>query len=164
MKSVKWMLSAGVLFFGTVVYTPSFAQGSMETNKEEIELTRATIKLQKKQIVAKNMNLTSDEKDKFWAVYREYQAKMDSVRDRRVKLITDYADTLKNGDLTDAKAWEMLDEYLSFETERLTTKKSFVEKFRQVLPSKKATRFFQLETKLEAIINFELAQKIPLVQ
>jgi hypothetical protein len=161
---MKWMLSTGVLIFGLAVYMPSFAQGSAETNKEEIELTRAIIKVQKKQIVAKNMNLTSDEKDQFWAVYREYQGKMDSVRDKRVKLITDYADTLKNGNLTDAKAWEMLDEYLSYESARIALKKSFVGKFRQVLPSKKATRFFQLETKLEAIINFELARQIPLVQ
>ena len=164
MKSVKWMLSAGVLIFGLAVYTPSIAQGSMETNKEEIELTRATIKLQKKQIVAKNMQLNSFEKDKFWAVYREYQDKMDTVNDRRVKLITGYADALKSGGLSDEKALDMLNEYLSYERMRLITKQSFVKRFQAVLSSRKVTRFFQLETKLEAIINFELAQKIPLVQ
>jgi len=163
MKSVKWMLSAGVLFFGTVVYTPSFAQGSMETNKEEIELTRATIKLQKKQIIAKNMQLNSFEKDRFWAVYREYQDKMDTVNDRRVKLITGYADALKSGGLSDEKALDLLNEYLSYERMRLITKQSFVKRFQAVLSSRKVARFFQLETKLEAIINFELAQKIPLL-
>ncbi len=164
MRLMNWMLSAGVLFFGLAVYTPSFAQGSMETNKEEIELTRATIKLQKKQIVAKNMQLNSFEKDKFWAVYREYQDKMDTVNDRRVKLITGYADALKSGGLSDEKALDMLNEYLSYERMRLITKQSFVKRFQEVLSSRKVTRFFQLETKLEAIINFELAQKIPLVQ
>ncbi len=164
MRLMNWMLSAGVLFFGLAVYTPSFAQGRMETNKEEIELTRATIKLQKKQIVAKNMQLNSFEKDKFWAVYREYQDKMDTVNDRRVKLITGYADALKSGGLSDEKALDMLNEYLSYERMRLITKQSFVKRFQEVLSSRKVTRFFQLETKLEAIINFELAQKIPLVQ
>ena len=163
MKLMKGMLLTGVLIFGIAVYTPSFAQGSMDTHKEEIDLTRAVIKVQKKQIVAKNMNLTSFEKDKFWTVYRAYQDKMDSVNDRRVKLITDYADTLKKGSLTDEKALEMLNEYLSYERMRLITKQSFVKKFKQVLPSRKVARFFQIENKLEAITNFELAGQIPLV-
>ena len=164
MKWMKWMLLTSVLVFGLTVNTPSFAQGSMDNNKEEIELTRATIKLQKKQIVAKNMQLNSFEKDKFWAVYRAYQDKMDSVNGRRVKLIMGYADNLKSGGLSDDKALNMLNEYLSIERMRLITKQSFVKKFQAVLPDRKVTRFFQLETKLEAIINFELAKQIPLVQ
>ncbi len=163
MKWMKWMLSTGVLIFGIVIYTLSFGQGSMETHKEEIELTRAFIKVQKKQIVAKNMQLTSVEKDKFWAVYRDYQNKMDSVNDRRTKLITDYADNLKNGSLTDEIALGMLNEFLSYERMRLITKQSFVDKFKEVLPSRKVARFFQIENKMEAIINFDLARQIPLV-
>jgi hypothetical protein len=163
MKWMKWMMSTGVLIFGTVIYTLSFGQGSMETHKEEIELTRAAIKVQKKQIVAKNMQLTSVEKDKFWAVYRDYQNKMDSVNDRRTKLITDYADNLKTGSLTDEIALGMLNEFLSYERMRLITKQSFVDKFKEVLPSRKVARFFQIENKMEAIINFDLARQIPLV-
>ncbi len=161
---MKWMLSTGVLIFGLAVYTPSFAEGSMETHKDEIELTRAAIKVQKKQIFAKNMHLTSSENDKFWAVYRNYQDTMDSVNARRVKIITDYADALKNDNLTDETAAKMLDAYFSFESERLATRKSFVDKFKEILPDKQVTRFYQIENKLEAIINFELARQIPLVQ
>ena len=164
MRLMNWMLLTGVLVFGLAVYTPSFAQGSAETNKDEIELTRAIIKVQKKQIVAKNMNLTSDEKDQFWAVYREYQGKMDSVNDLEVKIITDYADALKNNSLTDETAAKMLDAYFSWVSKRLATRKSFVDKFKEVLPDKKVTRFYQTENKLEAIIDFELARQIPLVQ
>jgi N-acetyl-beta-hexosaminidase len=136
----------------------------METHKEEIELTRATLKVQKKQIIAKNMNLSSMEKDKFWAVYREYQEKMDAVANRRVKVITDYADTLKDGSLTNEKAMDMLNEYLSYERMRLITKQSYVKKFQEVLPSLKVVRFFQIENKLEAIINMQLAKQIPLMR
>jgi len=164
MKLMNWMLITAVLFLGLGVYSPAFAQRTAETHKDEIELSRASIKAQKKQIIANNMNLTLDEKDQFWALYRDYQDKMDSVSDRRVKLITDYADSLKTGGPSDEKATIMLDDYLSYQTERLATRKSFVEKFRQILPSRKVTRFYQLENKLEAIIKFELARQIPLVQ
>lgn len=164
MKLIKWFLSTGVLLVGLAIYIPAFAQGSMDTHKEEIELTRAAIKVQKKQIVAKNMQLSSMEKDKFWEMYRDYQDKMDSVNNRRVKLITDYADTVKNRNLTDEKSLEMLNEYLSYERMRLITKQSFVDKFKKILPSRKVARFFQIENKLEAIINFDLARQIPLVK
>jgi len=163
MRLMNWILLTGVLVFGLAVNKTSFAQGSMDTNKEEIELTRATIKLQKKQIIAKNMQLNSFEKDKFWAVYRNFQDKMNVVHDRDVKLITGYADALKTGGLSDQKALDMLNEYLSIERGKLIVKQSFVEKFQAVLPPRKVTRFFQLENKLEAIINFELARQIPLV-
>lgn len=164
MRLMNWMLFAGVLIFGLVVYSPSFAQGTAETHKEEIELSRAAIKLQKKQIVAKNMDLTQEEGDQFWALYREYQEEMNAVSDRRVRLITDYADTLENDSMTDEKSMEMLNEFLSYESAKLALKKSFVKRFREVLPSRKVTRFYQLENKLEAMINFELARQIPLVQ
>ena len=164
MKLMKWILSTGVLVIGLATYMPAFAQGSMETHKEELELTRATIKLQYKQIIAKNMNLSSMERDKFWALYRDYSNKMSTVADRRLKVITDYADALKNGTLDDEKSLQLLNEYLSYERMRLITKQSFVKKFQQVLPSLKVARFFQIENKLEAIINFELARQIPLMQ
>ena len=164
MKLKKWMVFTNIFIFGIAVYSPSFAQGSMETHKEEIELTRAAIKVKKKQIVARNMNLTSMEENKFWEMYREYQDKMNSVNNRRVKLITDYADSFKNKNLTDEKSLEMLNEFLSYERMRLITKQSFVDKFKKVLSSRKVARFFQIENKLEAIINFDLARQIPLVK
>ena len=89
---------------------------------------------------------------------------MDSVNARRVKIITDYADALKNNSLTDETAAKMLDAYFSWVSKRLATRKSFVDKFKEVLPDKKVTRFYQIENKLEAIIDFELARQIPLVQ
>jgi hypothetical protein len=163
MKTPKGFLSTLSLIIIFTSHISAYAQGSMETHKEEIELTQAVIKVKKKQIVAQNMNLTSIEEDKFWKIYREYQNKMETVNNRRVRLITDYADTVKNKNMTDAKAQEMLDEYLSYERMRLITKQSFVEKFKEILPAMKVTRFFQIENKLEAIINFDLAQQIPLV-
>ena len=164
MKLMIWMLTVGIVVLGTSVRSHSIAQGSMDAHKEEIDLTRAVIKVQKKQIIAKNMILNSTERKEFWAVYRDYQDKMEAVNMRRVKIITDYADSVKNSNLTDEKSQQMLDEYLSFERMRLITKQSFVDRFKKILPARKVARFFQIENKLEAIINFDLARQIPLVQ
>jgi len=136
----------------------------METHKDEIELTRAAIKVQKKQLIAQNMNFTASEKEKFWKLYRKYQDQLDFINGRRVKLIADFADALKNKSLSDEKALKMLNESLHNQRLRLSTKQTFVDKFQEILPAKKVARFFQLENKLDAIINFDLARQIPLVE
>ena len=42
-------------------------------------------------------------------------------------------------------------------------KKGYVKKFKKVLPAKKVARYYQVENKLDAIIDVDLAREIPLV-
>ena len=42
-------------------------------------------------------------------------------------------------------------------------REQFVPKIRAVLPGQKAVRFFQIENKLDAIVNVSLASEVPLV-
>ena len=164
MKCFKTLSLALIFLFGIGLNDFSFAQGTMEANIDEIELTRAAIKVKKKHLIAKNMIFTPSEKDNFWKLYREYQNRVDFINGRRVKLITDYADAFKNKNLSDEKALKMLNESLHIQRLRLSMKQLFVDKFSEILPAKKVARFFQLENKLDAIINFDLARQIPLVQ
>jgi hypothetical protein len=41
--------------------------------------------------------------------------------------------------------------------------KFFLPKFRKVLPEKKVARYYQLENKINAVVEYELAKQIPLV-
>ena len=43
-------------------------------------------------------------------------------------------------------------------------KKSYLSKFKAVLPPKKVARYYQLENKIQAVIAFQLADRIPLVK
>lgn len=164
MNWIKTLSLVLIFLLGIGLSNFLFAQETLENNKDEIALTRAIIKVQKKQLIAKNMNFTPSEKEKFWKLYREYQDQLDFINGRRVKLITDFADALKNKSLSDEKALKMLNESFHNRRLRLSTKQSFADKFQEILPGKKVARFFQLENKLDAIINFELARQIPLVQ
>jgi hypothetical protein len=58
----------------------------------------------------------------------------------------------------------MLEEVLSIKKADLKIKKKYVTKLKKVLPAKKVMRFYQLENKLDAIINYQLAAEIPLVR
>jgi hypothetical protein len=136
---------------------PAFAQTA-----EEIELARAVAATERKLLVAKNMQFNEKESEDFWPLYNEYQEKVWKVNDRIAKLVTGYAKDFEALSNEDAK--QMLDQFQDIEEERLKLRKSYVKKFYKVLPAKKVARFYQIENKLDAIINIQLARAIPLVE
>lgn len=129
--------------------------------QSEEELTKEAVQANKKLIVATNMELTDQEKG-FWPVYEEYQKELATVNERTLTLLRDYAKNYKN--LTDAKAQALLKEYFAIQTEELDLKKRFVKKFEKVLPPQKVIRYYQVENKLRAIIDYELVDEIPLAK
>lgn len=155
------ILSLILAIFLCGMATPLFAQVT-DKAAEKIELTRWAIEIEKKELVARNMELSEPENQSFWSLYNDYQVALKRVDDRTFKLITDYAEHWK--DLSDEKAQALLDEFLRIETQKLKLKKSYVKRFRRILPAKKVARYFQLENKWDAAIKAELAHNIPLIR
>jgi hypothetical protein len=108
------------------------------------------------------MQLTESEAKAFWPVYERYQDELFLLGARSVKLIKDYADAFDK--MTDATAKKLLDEYMTIETLRLKLRKAYIPKFRKVLSPIKTTRYYQIENKIQAALNYELAKKIPLMK
>ena len=128
----------------------------------DIELTRAVIQVRRQALVTAAMDLESKEADAFWPLYREYRMAMATVNDRFVTLLVVYLDSYEN--LTDEAATKMLDEYLSIERARNSVKTTYVPRFGKLLPPRKVARFFQVDNKLDAVINADLAYLIPLAR
>ena len=143
----------------TVFIVPSMAQ---EKPADNMQLVREKIKTDKKLFIAENMTLMESEAKVFWPVYEDYQKELDKLVDKTVKLIDNYATNFQT--MTEEAAKGLIDGYLAIETERVTLMKSFLPKFRKVLPEKKVARYYQLENKIDAVVNFGLAKQIPLVK
>jgi hypothetical protein len=58
----------------------------------------------------------------------------------------------------------MLQDYIKAKEDHLKVRKSYVKKFEKTLPAKKLVRFYQVENKIDAAIEFEMAKEIPLVE
>ena len=142
----------------TVFIVPSMAQ---EKPADNMQLVREKIQTDKKLFIAQNMNLMESEAKVFWPVYEDYQKELDKLVDKTVKLIDNYAANFQT--MTEEAAKGLIDGYLAIETERVTLMKSFLPKFRKVLPEKKVARYYQLENKINAVVKYELAKLIPLV-
>ena len=124
------------------------------------ELAREAIQANKKLVVAANMNLNVNEKEGFWAVYEDYQKDLGEILERTVALIEEFAVNFET--LSEKKATELLNSHLKIEADTVKLKKSYVSKFQKVLPAQKVVRYYQIENKIEAIIDYDLVDKIPL--
>ena len=82
--------------------------------------------------------------------------------DRILKLLDTYAASYKS--MTDPIATQLLGEFLSSQKNYLNIITSYVPKFQRVLPPKKVARLYQLENKIRALVDYQLAQEVPLIK
>jgi hypothetical protein len=150
---------AGLLIFASLLSSPLFAQVA-----EDSEKIRAAMQKQKDEVVAAEMKLTEQEDKAFWPLYREYQEALRKLQDRSFRLLAEYARERENETFTDQKAKALLDEYLDIDREDLRLKRTYLEKFGRILPAKKVMRYFQLENKIAAMINYQMTQGVPLAK
>lgn len=135
---------------------------AQDTSADNMQFVLEKIKADKKLLVAENMQLTRAEARAFWPVYEMYQNELFLLRTRTLLLIKAYADAY--GTMTNAAAKKLLDEYMTIEKLRLELLKAYLPKFRKVLPDMKVVRYYQIENKIQAAVDYELAGRIPLIK
>jgi hypothetical protein len=123
---------------------------------------KSQISTQRQALVAENLLLTKEESDVFWPLYREFQNKRNPLIDRRIDLLTKFRDNFDS--LTDEQAAEIIDGWLELEADIVKLRKQYVKKFRKILPEKTTLRYFQVENKLDTIIDYDLSQVTPLAE
>jgi hypothetical protein len=136
---------------------PALAQ-----TRNDVEITRADIQADRKALVAENLPLTDAQGGAFWPVYQEYRGEMSKIGDRTLKLITDYAEGYDT--LTDVQASALMSEYLAIQKDSVRIKDKYRTRFEKVIPPKLALRFYQIENRLDAIIQMEVLSAIPLAK
>jgi hypothetical protein len=160
MKKTKSVILV-ILICAAVILPASFAK-AQDKPADNMDIVRDKVRADKKLMIAMNMELTETEAKAFWPVYEKYQNEWNALAERTVRMIEDYA---KNYNfMTDEKAGKLLDEYLAIECDRTMLFKSYMPEFRKVLSDRKVARYYQLENKIQAVINYELAKQIPLVE
>jgi hypothetical protein len=147
-----------------VAITVWFASPAVSQDKpaDNMQILLEKIRADKKLLVAANLDLTETEAKAFWPVYDKFQDELFLLRARTARLIKDYAEAFK--DMKNEKAKALLDESITIESLGLKLRKAYLPKFRKALPEKKVARYYQIENKIQAMLNYELAKEIPLVQ
>jgi len=146
---------------------PAFGQGKTAADQPadyNMQILREKLQGDKKLLVATNMDLTDAEAKAFWPVYDEYQKELQKINERLATTITAYAREFKAKTLTDARAKQLIDEAVAVEDAEVRLKHAILPKLAKALPGRKVARYMQIESKIRAVIKYEIAAEVPLAQ
>ena len=135
---------------------PTDAQITAAADTMRMEVAAA-----RKQTVAENMNLTPDEATKFWPVYDQYRGEMKTLKDGEWAVIMGYAKNYAM--MSDSTAQRLVTEWMTNETAQQALRASYAPKFAAAVGWIKTGRYFQIETRLDALLSLARAKQIPLV-
>ena len=128
----------------------------------DIRGIRTDIREVAKEIVAQNMVLTPEEAKIFWPLYDEYMAELKLLGDQEVKLTEEYM--LNFYLMEDKTASDLLENVLNLERDKQSLKSEYIRKMKKVLPPKVVGKFYQIQKRLELLIDAEKVSRIPLLK
>jgi hypothetical protein len=127
---------------------------------EDIALLRQDLRAVKMQVIGRNMSLSDTEAQKFWPIYNHYVKDLQEVNNQKYALLKQYAEMWAT--MTDQDALIYVRHWLEVDGQAQALRLKYVPVVSQVLPGKKAATFFQLDRRLNMIIDLQLFSQIPL--
>jgi hypothetical protein len=127
---------------------------------EDIALLRQDLRAMKMQVIGQNMSLSDTEGQKFWPIYNHYVKDLQEVNNQKYALLKQYAEMWAT--MTDQDALIYVRHWLEVDGQAQALRLKYVPVVSQVLPGKKAATFFQLDRRLNMIVDLQLFSQIPL--
>ena len=128
---------------------------------QDIEMLRADLRSQRKQIMAQNMTLTADEATKFWPIFDQYRKEAIKPNDERWAVIKDYATNYDT--MTDAQAQEYIRKETEVDQQLLALRMKYVPVFEKAISPKKTALWYQIDRRIDVLINLQFSALIPMV-
>jgi hypothetical protein len=127
---------------------------------EDIALLRQDLRAMKMQVIGQNMSLSDTEAEKFWPIYNHYVKDLQEINNQKYALLKQYAEMWAT--MNDEDALIYVRRWLETDGQAQALRLKYVPVVSQVLPGKKAATFFQLDRRLNMIIDLQLFSQIPL--
>ena len=124
---------------------------------------RTLLQAERAEIIRDEILFTEDEASRFWPAYEAYRRDIMAVRDRQAELVAGYVKAYRDGAVSASMAEDLVDDYLDIKQDLLKVQNKHLKKLRKILPPRKLGRFYQLENKLDAETDAQLALFIPLM-
>jgi hypothetical protein len=107
----------------------------------------------------KKLTLSTDEAEKFWPVYNNYQKEKNGLQQERRELIRNFN---QNGSmLSDKELTEIGDKLIGTFSEEALMAESFHKKLKEVLPPSKVIQYYQAENQWKAQLLNQLQENRP---
>ena len=164
MKGKMYLKTGMVMVMMAALVGLAIPAAAQQKPADNMQILMEKVKADKKLLVANNMALTESEAKGFWPVYEEYQKDLTAINQRIIKMIESYAADYRAKSLTDEKAKKLIEEMVAIEQAEAGMKAAYAPKLGKVLPQMKVARYLQIENKIRALVKYELAGGVPLVQ
>ena len=107
------------------------------------------------------MKFAPDEAKWFWPTYEQYVNELVNMNNAKYALIKEY---LQNENMTDEQADNLSKRWIDVDASVVQLRLKYVPIFRKVLSAKSTAMFFQLDRRVQLMIDLQLASSIPLIQ
>ena len=140
----------------------STAAPNSQALDQDIEMLRKDIRSKKKQLIAANLTLTDADATRFWPVYDQYTADLVKINDEKYALMKEYAGSW--GTISNEHALDLIKRALAVDEQVAQLRIRYVPIFLGVLTGQKTATFFQLDRRIQAMVDLQLMSQLPLVQ
>ncbi|MCH8329902.1 MAG: hypothetical protein IH946_00735 [Bacteroidetes bacterium] len=103
------------------------------------------------------LQLTTDEAQKFWPVYNEFQKEMEDLRKDR-KENREYVKS-NHLNMSDAELEKAVDKVITYSEKDVTIRKKYHSRFKEVLPMKKVLLFYKAEHEFKRVLLERIKQR-----
>ena len=141
---------------------PAPAEAPRPITDEDIQMLRKDIRAQRKQLIAANLQLTPAEAEKFWPVYDQYVNELVANNNNKYALIKRFVQT--GGVFTDAEAQDSVQQWVSVDQSVAALRQKYIPIFGKVLSAKNEALFYQLDRRVQLMIDLQLMALIPMVE
>jgi hypothetical protein len=135
------------------------AQDHEPTIDSTIAVVRANMQADRTTLITAGMNFNDNDGAAFWPIYEQYEYERSRLDDDRVAVIKEY--TQKYPNVTDAQAQAMAEKMLDCDSRLAELKKKYYKKFNKVLPALTVAKFFQLERRVDLMMDMQVESSLP---
>jgi Spy/CpxP family protein refolding chaperone len=147
----KYLLGLVMLALGNL----AIAQQDM------IELARADIRSGRMGLIATAMDLTPQQQEAFWPIYRQYADEQEKLLDKRIAMLREFSNSYDQMDA--AAANSIAKQSFAINRARTERRERYFGKFSEAVGPVLAARFIQVDSQITVLMDFELMRQTPLI-
>ena len=144
-------MKKNILILILVLFPLTFIKGQ-NTNREKLDAYRIGF-------FTKKLNLTSEEAEKFWPAYNEYQNKRNEILIQRRDLIRNF--NQNESTLSDKELTDIGDNLINTFSDESAMAQLFHKKLKGILSPEKVIRYYQAENQWKAQLLNQLQENRP---
>ena len=146
-----------LVFIAIFIAMPLAAQYKLD----EAEIIQASFGVKKKAIMESFINVPEAQKDAFWKLYDEYEAKRAVYGKERVQLLSEYAEKWQDLKPEEADRMVLKSVELNKKFDKLLAQ--YYKKIKKATDIETAVKFYEVETYIKATVHFYVKNTIPFV-